>query len=150
MSKLVYLSGAIGSLSYKDAIAWRMRATKLLGLAEIQTLDPMRGHERLEDLDKIPALFYEDNIEWMGNTPNWLVHWGLADIQRCDAMLVELTDPSHPYRGTIMEIVYARFWNKPVIIWSTWASQSPWIAYHATAVCETVEACCDAIKELLL
>lgn len=150
MSKMVYLSGAIGSLSYNEAIAWRMRATKLLGLAEIRTLDPMRGKEHLEGLDKIPALIYEDNVEWMGNSANWLVHRDLADIQHCDAMLVELTEPDHPYRGTIMEIVYARLWNKPVIIWSTWASQSPWIAYHATVVCERLESCVDAIRELLL
>jgi len=147
MAKLVYLSGAIGSLSYKEAIMWRMKATKLLELAEIRTLDPMRGKEHLADLAEIPALVGQDEVGWI-NCPNWLVHRDLADIQRCDAMLVELTDLEHPYRGTIMEIVYARLWNKPVIIWSTWASQSPWVAYHATAVCETVEACCDAIKEL--
>jgi len=149
MSKMVYLSGAIGSLSYNKAIAWRMRATKRLGLAEIRTLDPMRGKEHLKDLSEIPALVTEDQVGWI-NSPNWLVHRDLADIQRCDAMLVELTNLDHPYRGTIMEMVYARLWNKPIVVWSTWASQSPWLAYHATTICETLEDCCEAIKELLL
>lgn len=149
MGKIVYLSGAIGGLSYDDAIAWRVRATTMLVLAEIQTLDPMRGKEHLEDLGEIPALITEDKVGWIGS-PNWLVHRDLADIQRCDALLVELTEPDHPYRGTIMEMVYARLWNKPVVVWSSWANSSPWITYHSTLVCETLEECCDAVKELLL
>jgi len=149
MARLVYLSGAIGGLSYQQAIAWRIKATKILALSEIGTLDPMRAKEHLSDLEKIPALMNQDKEGWIGSS-NWLVHRDLADIQRCDAMLVELTNPDWPYRGTIMEMVYARLWNKPVVVWSSFASDSPWLNYHSTWAAETLEECVEAIKELLL
>ncbi len=149
MAKVAYLSGAIGGLSYEQASSWRFKAAKILLSYNIACIDPMRGKEHLYDLEKIPSLLGQDKMGWIGS-PNWLVHRDLADIGQCDALLTELTDPSHPYRGTLMEMVYARLWNKPVIAWSSWANSAPWLAYHITLTCETLEECCEAIRETLL
>lgn len=146
--KLVYLAGGIGGMSYKEANSWREQAIYLLGRAEIECLSPMRGKEHLAGLDEIPSLRGQDRVAWI-EPANYIIHRGLSDLKRCDAVLAELTLPDNPYRGTICELVYARLWHKPVVVWSSWAQDSPWIAYHASAVLPTLEECCQAIIDLI-
>lgn len=134
MSKLVYLSGAISEISDEDAFTWRLKATRLLAENDIKTI--------------IPRRISSEELKTQG--PNYVVRSDLAHIKRSDVVLVELTGPRQLYLGTLMEMPWAVSFEKPVIIWSSWARESAWLAFHATAIYETLEECVDAIKELLL
>jgi hypothetical protein len=66
-----------------------------------------------------------------------LVELDLALLRRCDAMLVDMTIPDRNYIGCVSELVYARTWQIPAIVYvgSTGYEHRPWLRYHATYVC---------------
>lgn len=125
----VYLAGAINGKTIEEANGWRDQVAKILALYDIEVLNPLRGKE--EDR------FYDYDV-------NEIVHRDLDDIKRADIVLVEYMDKHRPYTGTDMEIVYARLWNKPVIVVTDWC-KSYWLKYHATKIVSTFVAAADYI-----
>jgi nucleoside 2-deoxyribosyltransferase len=125
----LYLAGPISSCSTLDeANSFREKAKNLLALHDIGTINPLRG--KIEDMK-------------YSYRPAEIVQRDKMDIRRADGILVDMTEPDHPYIGTSMEIMYAHHLEKPVFVVTDWAKDHYWIQYHATQIFESLE---DAVE----
>lgn len=101
----VYLCGSIRGLSRKEAEEWRKRATRLLKKEGFEVINPLRGRAWAYATEQSKFTFNE------------IVDRDLWDVYRSDILLVEYTDPNRSYTGTTVEMVMAKLWNKPRIVW---------------------------------
>ena len=142
----IYLCGGIKDLSDEEATEWRNIAIDELenrprefkkGLKntscvrQFKCLDPMRRN------------FRDDEFQ----SQNEIVQLDKADIIAADILLVNATKPSW---GTAMEILFAFEKHKIVVVFSggNYVDVSPWVAFHSTRVCRTMEEAIDYIKDL--
>lgn len=66
------------------------------------------------------------------------------DIKGCDALLVMYEKPSV---GTSMEVLFAHQLGKLIVLVDRSGKPlSPWLIYHVTQVCPTLEAGCEALR----
>lgn len=120
----LYLAGPIYGCTDEECRDWREWVkSRWPG----ETLDPMRrdyrGHEDLEC--------------------HAIVEGDKADINICDALLVNYTKPS---AGTTMEMLYAWERGKVVVVVTPSGERvSPWVRYHAWDVVGSLE---DAVRVL--
>jgi len=123
----IYLCGGIKDLTIEQAQGWREKATKLLKL-KFTILNPMRRNFR--------------DCEFQSQ--NEIVQLDKADIIEADIILVNATKPSW---GTAMEILFGFEKNKIIIAWTgkDYSETSPWVAFHSTRVCRTMEEALDYI-----
>lgn len=110
--KLVYLCGGINKLSDAECKDWRENAKDWLG-PEFDVLDPMRRDFRGREDD----------------CTNEIVRGDQVDIANADVILVRADKPSW---GTAMEMVYAKFLGKFVVVFGAGDKPSPWIVYHSS------------------
>lgn len=118
----VYLAGPINGCNDEQANAWRARARAWLEQHGIGVIDPMRRDYRGRE----------------GDNARQIVEGDIADIQACDAVLVNCDRPSW---GTAMEVraAHAEF-HKPVVgFMSDPRAASPWLQQHTEAVECSVE-----------
>lgn len=121
---IVYLCGGIHGLSDGECQDWRAVAKDRLPL----TLDPMRRDYRGRE-DACVAEIVEQDLE---------------DICNSNIVLVNAVRPSW---GTAMELVYARNAGKQIVAFVTaGAPVSPWLRYHCSYICSTLDAALDAIS----
>jgi nucleoside 2-deoxyribosyltransferase len=73
-----------------------------------------------------------------------IVELDMDDINKCDAVLAHISQPS---AGTSMEIFYAKYvLGKPVVVVNaTGRPSTPWVSYFSDSVVDTIE---DAIRFL--
>jgi nucleoside 2-deoxyribosyltransferase len=117
----VYLAGPPYAEEY------RRRAAQLLGAAGIEPVDPMRR-------------------DFRGATEgreHEIVDGDLADIDACDAVLADFTQPDE---GTAMEAWYAHDRGKPVIAYTGGTPAHPWTVFVAASVHADLEAAVAALR----
>jgi nucleoside 2-deoxyribosyltransferase len=105
----VYLAGPPFADDY------RRRAETLVREAGWEPVDPMRRDFRGRT---------EGNEEE-------IVTGDLADIDSCDAVLADFSEPDE---GTSMEAWYAHANRKPVVVYTAGRTPHPWTVYVAAAV----------------
>ncbi|MHC4332206.1 MAG: hypothetical protein ACYSUV_00455 [Planctomycetota bacterium] len=118
--KYVYLCGGINKLSDAECKDWRQVAKDTLNPESFEVLDPMRRDYRGFEGDCVDLIFDGD----------------MEDIVRSKILLVRAERPSW---GTAMEIVYARFLGKTIVIYGAGERPSPWLIKHADYILDTLE-----------
>jgi nucleoside 2-deoxyribosyltransferase len=120
----VYLCGPINGCTDEESRNWREAAKAILP----DTLDPMRRDYRgLED-----------------HHVAQIVEGDKADIDECDALLVNYNKPSV---GTSMEILYAWEKKKKIIAVARPETRiSPWLRYHSTHIVNSFDAAFELLK----
>ena len=111
MEYLVYLAGPILGQTYQNATSWRdyvRHATP----SYIHTLSPLRAKEFLGTAQGPIGMTYDEHPLTAGKGIN---HRDYFDVQRCDALFVNLYGAKKVSIGTVMEIAWARAFNKPVV-----------------------------------
>lgn len=113
---IVYLAGPIAGCTYKEAFAWRVNAKRQLQAFGIDSLSPMRQKKALADLVNIGADFraYEDNGPFY--TSHGIMQRDMTDVRRSDVLLVNLLGAVGPSFGTSMELAWAYWAQKPVVV----------------------------------
>lgn len=110
MSNLVYLAGPISGCSFTDCTDWRKYVMDNVS-EYIHTISPLRGKEHLAKENKI-ADSYEKDYLASARGINCRDYW---DVQRCSIVFVNFLGATKVSIGTVMEIAWARAFNKPVI-----------------------------------
>lgn len=105
----VYLAGP----PYADE--YRREAARLLAAAGHEPVDPMRRDFRGRT----------------GGHEQEIVAGDLADIDACDAVLADFSEPDE---GTAMEAWYAHSKGKPVVAVTGGRAPHPWVVYVAASV----------------
>lgn len=128
----IYLAGPMEHVSKTDMTDWRDRATYLLSLHDIKTLDPTRRLHKFEQKE-MRRIFECD----------------LKDIRQCDMVLVNLNGDTVPKHGTAIEVFYANFvLHKPVVAFKEELTRyHPFFESIVTEWRSTVEKACETITE---
>ena len=141
----IYLCGGIKDLTDEEACEWRNKAIEELQLdlrlrGESLTEAHLAG-KRFTCLDPMRRNFRNDEFQ----SQNEIVQLDKADIINADILLVNATKPSW---GTAMEILFAFEHHKLVVVFSggKYEDVSPWVAFHATKVCKTMEEAVKYVK----
>lgn len=101
----VYLAGGITGLTFERAAGWRREL--IAAYPEIEWLDPLRGKDHLGNGNRpLPS-------DFEGDGQIAAVWQDLDDIDRCDAVLMNLMYTSHASIGTMAELGYAFAREKP-------------------------------------
>jgi len=130
MSKAIYLCGGIQDLSVKQQTEWRKIVTKRL-YPRFKILNPMRRNFRDSEFQ----------------SQNEIVSLDKSDIIESSILLVNGTKPSW---GTAMEIMFAFMHNKNIVTFTgcDYKKVSPWVAFHSTRVCKTLDEATKYIEEM--
>jgi nucleoside 2-deoxyribosyltransferase len=145
---IVYLSGAIQGKGFDEANEWRGDAAQKLDEQGHQVLNPLRNR------------MWKEAKEQQQFNINELVHRDYLDVEKCDVVLVECTNPDRNYWGTISEVVYAREVcrpRKPVVAFvgedrmtdDNGTHYSYWMDYHCTKIVATMQEAIDYICDVL-
>ena len=126
--KTIYLCGGMKDLSIEEKTEWRDIAIKELSI-KFKIFNPMRRNFRDTEFQ----------------SQNEIVSLDKKDVIESDILLVNATKPSW---GTAMEIMFAFIRHKIIIAFtgSEYKKTSPWVAFHSTRVCETLEESIKYIK----
>lgn len=108
---LVYLAGPITGASYDTATEWRSLISKMLP-EFIQSVSPMRGKNHLSTETSIRAEYYGHVL----SSSRGIMTRDYNDVQRCDALLVNLLGTKRVSIGTAMEVAWAYMARKPVVL----------------------------------
>lgn len=144
--KSVYLAGPITGLTYGETIDWRDNVIAKLLPHYVKGLTPMRGKAFLGRATSI-ADHYE-------NPSSTIVAINIRDhndVYTSDAVLVNLLDSKRVSIGTVMEIAWARAYNKPVVLVMEKTGnvhEHAMLTYHTIRV-ETLEEGVEQIKNIL-
>ena len=123
----VYLCGPINGRSDDDCVTWRQYAKNRL----LDTIDPMRRDYRGRELE--PGIAGE------------IVTRDIADIEKCDALLVYYDKPSV---GTAMEIRMARaeLGKRIVLVDRSHQPLSPWLIWHCHEIYKSLDEAIESLK----
>ena len=113
---LVYLAGGIAGLAGVDAVEWRGAAMLALATRNIESLDPMRAKLHLAHQKRISENFNDYANAGVFFTSRGIMTRDFNDVQRCDALLVNLLGAKKPSLGTIMELAWAYALQKPAVV----------------------------------
>jgi len=121
--KKIYLCGGIKDLTDTEAGAWREKATLKLMSDRFKVLNPMRRNFR--------------DIEFQSQ--NEIVQLDKNDIINNDVLLVDGTKSGS--WGTAMEVLFAYEHHKVVVVFTEgdFSKTSPWLSFHATRICKTMD-----------
>lgn len=113
MDNLVYLGGPITGLTYDGCTEWREFVMDAVG-DDINTISPMRGKQRLKEMLSGEVIEDVHDYDYLASYKgiNCRDYW---DVQRCDVVFVNLLGAKKVSIGTVMEIAWARAFDKPVI-----------------------------------
>lgn len=110
-TKSVYLCGPVTGLSYEDARFWRKEAIALLS-DDVEVIDPLRDRNYLMDEQEINSS-YDDNLL---STPSMIMTQSYLDVQRADALLVNLDGAERISIGTMFELAWGWQMRKPCVV----------------------------------
>lgn len=117
MNDKLYLCGPIAGCYDSECKDWRTLVKKSYPFS----IDPMRRDYRGREEEYVNEIVQLDKI----------------DVDRCDAVIAYCPKPSV---GTSMKILYAWQKNKKVYtVVPEGAPLSPWLIYHSTKICKTIE-----------
>jgi nucleoside 2-deoxyribosyltransferase len=108
---LIYLAGPITGYSYEQTVGWRNDVTKALG-DDFLCFSPMRHKEHLQNETSIK----DTHDEHIMSTQRSIFGRDMYDVQRSDALFVNLLGATRVSIGTIMELTLAWYLRHPVII----------------------------------
>lgn len=111
MEYSVYLSGPIRGLVYDEAVDWRDYVARKLP-NHIVAISPMRYKEFLRNGQELDLTAMPDHPVVR---PHGLVTRDRFDVQRCDAMLVNLLGAKQVSIGSCVEFGWADAFRKPII-----------------------------------
>lgn len=111
MSKLVYLAGPIGGLSYSGANNWREYAIERL--EPIKGLSPMRDKEFLSEINVLGFHGYDQNPL---STSAAITARDRFDCQRADVVIFNLLGAERVSIGTMIEFGWADSKRIPKIV----------------------------------
>ena len=112
----MYLAGGIAGLAGVDAVEWRGIAMLALASRDIESLDPMRAKLHLAHQKRISENFNDYANAGVFFTSRGIMTRDFNDVQRCDALLVNLLGAKKPSLGTIMELAWAYALQKPAVV----------------------------------
>lgn len=140
----VYLAGPIRGLTIKSAKEWRIDFEKWVlketyRNANIDIINPMRNIIWAGEPDDI--ITADTATTTGGICNNQIVHRDMADVARCDVLVADLSREGWPAVGTYCEITYAYTLDKPIVIWSSWAQNDPFLSVFATKILPDLESC---------
>ena len=107
----IYLAGAMKGLTWGKALGWR-EAVKNHMPKYIHTLSPLRGLE-VSDIPNTKTYQNNDVVISSIDAINIRDH---NDVMRSDLVFANLLDTNNKSIGTIMEVAWARAYNKPLVI----------------------------------
>jgi len=112
---LVYLAGPITGVSFDGATDWRDQFADGLnsgfGAGQIEALSPLRGKHYLAGVDSIAASY--ENI--VLSSARGITTRDYNDCKRADLIVVYLLGATKVSIGTVMEIAWAKAFQKPVV-----------------------------------
>lgn len=111
--KTIYLAGPITGVTYNGCTEWREFVSDRVP-NHVHTLSPMRGKEHLKHKEAngvIDDHYLDDTLASVKGI-NTRDYW---DVQKCDLIFVNLLGATRVSIGTVMEIAWARAFDKPVI-----------------------------------
>jgi nucleoside 2-deoxyribosyltransferase len=113
-NKVVYLSGPITGLTYREArFGWRKKFMQWLD-GGITVLSPMRHEGHLAEMKSLPI--EPDNLPThLFSHPKMIVTKDFLDIDACTIMVVNLLEAQKVSQGTLIEYGYARAKGKTII-----------------------------------
>lgn len=139
----IYLCGAIGGRSLRQASQWRQQARELLS-PQFDVIDPLRDIEMIRSSAAAgQRLVARETNELF--TDSELVERDIRDVQRSYLVLRHYTGPSE---GSPMECVYAKFFRIPVVVSGIAdpMDASPWLRYHSVRILPTLVEAVDYVK----
>lgn len=110
---LVYLSGPITGLTYDEGNDWRAGAIEKLGEHRIKGVSPLRAKEYLRGLGKLEGQHLDLHAL---SSASGIVTRDRWDVERCDAMLVNLLGAERVSIGTCIEFGWADSFRRPIIL----------------------------------
>jgi nucleoside 2-deoxyribosyltransferase len=110
---LVYLAGPITGVTYDGCTEWREYVKDKVDNS-ILTLSPMRGKQFIKERSEggLIGMSFEDSLLASNKGINTRDYF---DVQRADAIFVNFLGAKKVSIGTVMEIAWARAFNKPVV-----------------------------------
>jgi nucleoside 2-deoxyribosyltransferase len=108
-----YLAGPIAGCSYAGATDWRLSAQSDLARLGITAFSPLRCKTHLSG---VAVLDSGHNPEHPLCSPEAIFARDRFDVERVDALFVNLLGATHVSIGTVMEIAWAHVWRKPVVV----------------------------------
>ena len=109
---IVYLGGPIRSLSYNEAIKWRISADKYFNDVGIKCLSPMRGKEYLKGVDKIT-----DSYKGLkGYSSSEIFERDKFDIKRSNILLFNFLNRKGSIIGSFFELAWGHLLGKYCIV----------------------------------
>jgi nucleoside 2-deoxyribosyltransferase len=112
MNLSTYLAGPITNLSYDGATNWRIKAKQYLNKFGIAGLNPLRGKDYLKEEKEIKLAY--PNIPL--SSARGITTRDYYDCGRSDLILVNLLGATKVSIGTVMEIAWAKAFQKPIIL----------------------------------
>src|SRR5689334_10236156 len=100
MSSLVYLAGPISGTTFAESTDWRASAAARLNHSGIDAASPMRCKSYLKT-ESVVKQTYDDHPL---STQHGIMERDRFDVERCDAILVNLLGARIVSVGTVMEI----------------------------------------------
>jgi nucleoside 2-deoxyribosyltransferase len=144
----VYLAGPVSGLSWKEATLWRKEVTKHLWQDwGIEAIDPLEGKAHLQFEKAIPL-----TTEHVRDQAPAILDAALYNVMRADMLLVHFNEGSTVSIGTVMEIAWARYLHKPVVVVSDSVNNvhnHPMITASVTAVVSSLTEALAIIGPML-
>ncbi len=108
----VYLAGPISGLSYDEATEWRGKATTLLGQRNMTALSPLRSKRYLSEKTHLAHTYAEHPL----STQRGIVSRDHMDVERADAVLMNLLGAKTVSIGTMFEAAWSFQLRKPLVV----------------------------------
>lgn len=129
--KTIFLIGPMRGVDRKEALSWRLKATKILS-DTFDVTHALRGRESKENFSDFRAAIIRDK----------------NDILKSDLILMSDNFKNASMIGTSMEVMYAFLNNKPIIVFGNAHDKDYWLNYHLHTRVNTLEEACKLIKEM--
>jgi nucleoside 2-deoxyribosyltransferase len=115
MRPLVYTAGPITDCDHSEANDWREKVRKEFKKSNIHTISPMRGKPALEKGQKYTAAVTRGFTDPL-RTSDGINTRDYNDVRRADLIFVNMLGAKKVSIGTVMEVAWARAFNKPVVL----------------------------------
>ena len=135
----IYLSGAMGSLSYEEQSKWRLKVINAI--------------KYNNDYEKKPIFFnpvdYYNFEEKMHKSEREVFEFDLNNLRNSDLVIVNFNDPKSI--GTAQELILAKEYRIPVIAFGVNNQEiHPWLLECCTRVCNDIREVVSHVVEFYL